>query len=653
MRSINLNLILALTVVLLGTPGPSLDAASRNAPSLVVISPGASGVTLAEMDEFATTVMGDPWDMDEPTDLAFYRTESQIFNSQFSDGVYSGQMTVGNGSERITLLTAGAANNAALRVGKIGYTYPIDADYYRYLSFRMYSSNTTCNSGLIQWYADDSYSDTSMGVSNGFLVPPSPCFGQPSGWYIYVLDLQTIGIQLGSQNWTSSIRELLIHPFSGTGAAGATVKLDWARLTADDPNTARPYTIEWTGDGSGGPVTLYASPDDKVLDADDIVVAEYQSASDSSYTFQTGVLPAGIYYIAASNSNGTAWSSGPLIINAPPAVTIVQPSMTSGQEYATSEIGNAWDMNDTTDLNDSVPPSLYTCVTNESYSNGIYSAVIPSPVCPSGSSGSDSILYLGGMDRYPPGTLDPLIDTSKYRYLSYRFYHSGTQDVGHGWVTRFGWWQVNATDNGVNESPVMSRDIIILEDWNTYKIDLWAVDIVDETYPPGTPDWESSHPNRLRFDPTELVSEYVPATIQLDWIKLTAMNEVEQGDPFEIQYTLDTMDNVTATVYYDTDTDPTNGRTPIQLPAPGPAPSPTLTNTVYLPLVVNNLVSDSQIVVMWDTTGVTPGTYWISINADDGYNTTTWYSEAPVSVLSSTSARSSEWKRKYLLNLPL
>jgi hypothetical protein len=159
------------------------------------------------------------------------------------------------------------------------------------------------------------------------------------------------------------------------------------KMIAEDPRTARPYTITWTGDGSGGPVTLYTSPNDKVLDANDIVIAKDQKASGGSYVFQTGVLPAGTYYIAAVNQNGMAWSSAPLVINAPPQVTITKPSMTSGQDYATTVIGHPWDMSHVGDLNDKVPPPMQTCVTNQKYANGIYSAIVPFPICPANAHG--------------------------------------------------------------------------------------------------------------------------------------------------------------------------------------------------------------------------------------------------------------------------
>ncbi len=245
----------------------------------------------------------------------------------------------------------------------------------------MYSSNTTCNSGLIQWYADDSYASEVMGVSNGFLVPPSPCFGQAAGWHTYSVDLRALGIQLGGRPWSGAIRELLLHPFAGNGAASATVKLDWARLTAADPTSARPYTVQWTGNGSGGAVTLWASPGNRTLDPDDILIAQGQSAAGGSYVYQTGVLPAGDYYVAATNSSGTVWSAGPLTISRPPAVRITKPSPTSGPEFSAGVLGRPWDMNEPGDLNDDVPPMINTCVSNPRTIGGIYAAEVP-PGCP-------------------------------------------------------------------------------------------------------------------------------------------------------------------------------------------------------------------------------------------------------------------------------
>jgi hypothetical protein len=111
-----------LAVLTLGLATLSSRAKPNLSPAnLAITAPDASGVTLAELDEYATQVLGDPWDMNEPSDLAYYRSDSGMSNSVFSGGVYSALMADrdGSGAERITLLTNGSKNNAAMRIGHI------------------------------------------------------------------------------------------------------------------------------------------------------------------------------------------------------------------------------------------------------------------------------------------------------------------------------------------------------------------------------------------------------------------------------------------------------------------------------------------------------------------------------------------------------
>lgn len=621
-------LILIVSVIVLAIT--SRANAVNNMSSFTFIEPESAGVVLPEIDEFATMVLGDPWDMEQPTDLAFYRSDSAMINSLFADGVYSAQMTSGDGRERITLLTAGAINNTAMRIGKIGYNYPINADHYRYLTYRIYKGHNNFNSGLIQWFADDSYSSSAMGISNSFLIPAE------AGWHTIVVDLKTIGIQAGSKNWEGTIRELIIKPFAGTGAAGATVKLDWARLTAEDPRTTRPFTIRWNG--GSGPINLYLSAGDTVLDDRDILIAAGLDSGVGELAIHTGGLPAGEYFVGAESGGTVVWSDGPLIINSVPFVTIEKPSKTSGEDYAATVLDKAWDMTSNRDINYNLPPwqQEAKCVTNESFINGIYTAHII-PDCPPNAWPNDPILFLGHMPTTVGNIVQP-IDTHKYRYLSYRFFHSGIQDVHNGWIVRWGWWQIDPATGAVTQLPVMGRDLIILEGWNTYKADLWAHDVVDENHPIQR-SWRDSAPNQLRFDPTEV---WLPGYhVQLDWIKLTAMDEVRVGQPFPIKYNVTKL-GVEMTFYYDTDTNPNNGRTLIGSTIVGNSSQTdvvlqaNVANTayqLYLPLIQNNYIHcDNSDCFIWDTTGVTPGEYYVCIDVDDGINSFYQCSEAPLLV---------------------
>ena len=623
------------TLVLLVLVAASSDAFSSERATLTFTQPGTEDTIVPALDDFATTVIGDPWDMNEPTDLWAYRGTSNMVNSAFANGLYTAQMTEGNGSERVMLLTAGATNNAAMRVGKTGYAYPINANKYRYLSYRFYKSNTNCNSSLVMWYGDDSRTPAVTGVSNSFPACETP----QAGWHTKVIDLATIGIQAGEKEWSGTIRELILKPFAGPGANGATFKLDWVRLTSEDPRGTQPYTLLWTS-GDDSQIDLYASQD-QVLDERDILIATDVDGSQESYTFPGGKLFPGEYYIAAVGNQGIVWSPGRIIVNTPPQIIITKPSMISGQAYAATEAGNAWDMNDSSDLNDAVPAWWETCVSNESMVNGIYSASITG--CSNDGQFTDAKLLLGHMN--PPGSPDPTIDTDKYRYFSFRYRLHGEQNIREGWVLRFGWWQV--IHGHVTHDPVLSRDIMLMEGWNTYKVDLWAADVVDEHHPVQR-SWRDSAPNRLRFDPSELFTSRLPETFELDWIKITAMDEVARGNSFTIEYEANTVRPAAVTFYYDSDTNPANGRnrittmdvntpatsSPASIMESSPTLSPTEpeTNTaVYLPLTMNQHTNCDDC-VQWSTDNVAPGQYYICAEIDDGYNSTYRCSESPVLV---------------------
>lgn len=631
------NSIMAVGIITLGlllfsgAVQPPLTKTSADAEAqLKVIEPDGRNDILPEIDEFATFHIGDPWDMEEPSDLQRFRTHDSCFeNERFDGGIFKGSMTRGDGSEYIMPLYAGAVDHEAVRIGRIGYNYPIDADHYRYLTFRMYSNAPPCRTGIVQWSEDDTRAKAVSGKTVGFYVPPQPCEEKGPGWEIYTFDLKNTPLQWGEKPWTGTIRELRIIPVGGV-PVGSEVRMDWIRLTHENPTTARPYTIRWTG--GAGQIAIYASRGDRVLDENDILIGTARAA-DGAYVWQTGGIEAGVYHVYITDGDAGSWSAGPIILNSPPVAEIKAPSMTSGPEYAATKIGNPWDMNSQSDINLNPPPPFNICMDQIQFSDGAFHA--RTPRCPPHTAFNDPMIFLGGMDRYPPGKPDPEVDTSRYRYLSFRMFMEGEQNVPLGWVARFYWWKANATDNGVVEQPTIGRAVILQEGWNTYKMDLTAKDAVDPIDHPGLP-WTQAHPNRLRLDPNELLPEWSPGRIHLDWVKLTAMDEVKQGQPYTIVYNL-SKDDVAVQIYYDTDKDPTNGRKPIRIYAPDTLPPGKF--RVFLPIALGPPGGSSGTVdqiegkkVQWDTSNLKAGQYWICLEANDGHNTTTWCSEAPIRV---------------------
>jgi hypothetical protein len=164
--------------------------------------------------------------------------------------------------------------------------------------------------------------------------------------------------------------------------------------------------------------------------------------------------------------------------------------------------------------------------------------------------------------------------------------------------------------------------MIIYEGWHTYTFDL-------KTAPLETSGGWSGKPTALRFDPIELPN---PTTIQIDFLTLTGSETVRQGDPFPVVFSASP--GATVSLYYDSDTNPNNGRTPLETtPGDHLSESPGL-EMIYLPIV--RLVGELNLFkgtnVSWDTTGVGKGTYFISADVSDGLSTTTWYSEIAVTI---------------------
>jgi len=544
--------------------------------------------TIPASRDFATEVIGDPWDMDQPTDIFFEDTRKSGFRDLVvSNGFMSGITTTADPS--IWIMEPGIPDSQML--GHTGAQYPIDATRYTRLVFRMYLSSARPDEFLqIFWYVHGRFDGTGYGAS---------CFlPLRAGWYIYDINLATVGRIAGDTDWAGTIRGFRIDPLNKS--IGVTVKLDWVQLI--DPSTAPTYDIRWSAVGAGSEmVSLYYDTDQngshKQLFATGI------PATQGSYAW-TPCLAPGNYYVFAQLSGGAqAASPGSLGINHPPVVAITAPSMTSGPDYATVEAGNPWDMNDPGDIT-----WMYDIASHE-YADGIFNA---------STTGNDPQLRLN--------TPKP-IDTHKYRYYTCRMYLEGTQDIGTGWVHRVYFYNTPW-------EPGILDDVVIYEGWRTYTLDLQTASIESiSRY-----HWTDGQWTWFRFDVDEM-----PSTMRfhLDYVKLTANDEADAA--FNIRWELNDPDStdVTLELYA---VDGQNQRTLIGIVANGQVRRPSMTQeqvqpgetysyTVYLPLVMQNYCppcDQEGNCFTWYTTDIPAGTYYIQIEADDGYNHTEWTSETPV-----------------------
>jgi len=220
--------------------------------------------------------------------------------------------------------------------------------------------------------------------------------------------------------------------------------------------------------------------------------------------------------------------------------------------------------------------------------------------------------------------------------------------VPDGMIGRLIW----VNQSGGSSCFMISDGIPYRIGWNTYVIDMW-----NPLY--GTPEatspytgsgctktqWKDSHSViQVRFDPNEnytgvLFPNTVPSAVfvqKFAWMRLTKTEQETIGNVLRIGYVLNK--NLTGSqinFYYTNDLgNPTQH--PLQIYAPTePAQTDTSGTKMFMPLIFNPLPEymESSKYVHWDTYGVAAGQYYICAVANDGYNQTTFCSDAPVKLV--------------------
>ena len=262
---------------------------------------------------------------------------SGFTNIGFASGVFSGTTTTT--SANVWLLDTG--NPFAAPLGKIGTNYPIDANTYKILALRM-SVQTPAT-------MQASFTQSTIYESAPSVVSMA---GMTSGFRTYLINLAS------SPNWTGTKRSLQFSPALAT--TNNFVQIDWVRLVSVDPSLCR--AIFWTGaaavdiyldtDGTAtpnlGPIALTANPGQASPGCP--VVA-------GAYNFYAGALQGGSYRVfvttaGAGVSAGTAkYAAGSWVVNDAPTLTFTSPSEEgSDDDFATTQLGNPWDMNAVTDV---------------------------------------------------------------------------------------------------------------------------------------------------------------------------------------------------------------------------------------------------------------------------------------------------------------
>ncbi|MBI4477085.1 MAG: VCBS repeat-containing protein, partial [Acidobacteria bacterium] len=555
-----------------------LSVAQGTAAQTLTITSPSPGQRLQAGPDYATDVLDDPWDMSNPEDISQYPDERAGWGSDFgfNNGLVGGTTVPVSGFADTSLSLLYRGFHGVVNTGRTGWRFPIDPTIYRKLSLRLISG--VAQAPQVYWFHQrhgDPAPGGITGSGDGAAILPL----YDAGANIYEMDLTQV--PPNGEAWNASL-VLGLRIDANSSATGHQAFIDWVRLTRGDSDTlAARHTITWSG-GSGS-TTI------QVIDASGttLTVAAGLSSSTTQYVWRYGTLPPGTYTLRVTRGGTTATRT--FSINAPPIAHVTDPDETGGPDFATAVLGNPWDMNDSADV------ARTGNLTSASFSGGQFHGT-------SNTTGDPSVWLLDGFASPRP------IDTSRYRYLTVLFQVDASFSLGGGSVARVFWGSNQAQSNLLTTSS----DIIVWPGLNTYTVDLGSLAAgADTGIVPGATQtaWAAANVYHFRFDPFELSQS---VSFHLHDVKLAAADETS-GGTFIIRFSgtdADAGDAPTVFLYYDTDTNATNGRTLIASAIPLSAGS-----------------------YSWNTSFVAPGTYYIYAEVTDGINTTSRYSTGRVRVL--------------------
>ncbi len=603
---------------------------------IVLLSP-LEPVSFPETREFATTEVAGPWDMDQIRDIPF---DINFLQPAVSNGIWRGVSI--NLYPAISPLFRGYSTpqyeqyaswyDRGIPYGQIN---PLDAGRYTRLSMRMRIPKEKRSSIALYWTKNYRYDE--YGTLAGLAQPPhfmgfidgenahSRFIPNTSDFRIYDIDLtgQNFFEEQNSKmfdslvyngSWDETIYGILIQP-SQTTPIGTPVEIDWIR--AYNASAGNDLTVKWETPSiipsEDIYVRIYLDSDNQGYDGD---LFASGVVNDGSFRLRTGALPPGVYYLylqlmnrGLSENTSIDFSaySAPITILAAPILEFTAPSMTSGADYATTEIGIPWDMTSSACI------KSYSEITVPVFSNGVMTATAMAPTPPK--TESDSSIFLNTRS----GSRNKPIDTTLYRYLTFSMKvetagYTNIQDrISRGWVTRLIW---GASDY-LDKDGSYSKSVCLLEDWHHYTVDLWDPALLEDDPALTTvaqAGWTNiRHSTFFRFDPLEV---YNATTFHLDDIKLCAINEAR--------------DNVYCIMWNTTDPDSERLLTTLFL---GQTNAAGIYSEFPTPLGVVTQAANCSTSFMWTVHPDLPdGEYFIRASTTDGANIVSRKTFVPIKV---------------------
>jgi hypothetical protein len=271
-------------------------------PTMAFIHPDETD-HVAPGGDFATDVLGDPWDMSSADDVDLiggFHPDS----TTWTQGVFHG---VSQGTDPYLLWLPSS---------------PIEASTHPILSFCMFLDDPDDRdlNAVINWYANGQWSWTNA-------IPVS------EGWNVYSVDMA------GYSGWSGDVSRLRLDPVYLSGVA---IELDWVRVPVPGSSS---FAVTWND----------SDPDDDALidlyafqgswQGARMVLAQglSENAGADWFTWDVSFLPSGAYYILASVDDGinapdTVFAPHPLNIQDAP----LDPLLLSGSLNANGILTLTW-----------------------------------------------------------------------------------------------------------------------------------------------------------------------------------------------------------------------------------------------------------------------------------------------------------------------
>jgi hypothetical protein len=475
-----------------------LTGASAIAGAAVTSTATPSSNRVVESSDWATASFSDPFDFSNAEDLPPSSTAGLI-DPTIGGGVMSFSATSGGYLQPIRTL-------GSISHGRDSDQFPIIAATNTRLSLRMYSGAASAQSGGITWFTCWGQVP-SCASARSFVVQP--------GWNTYDLDMtQAPDLMNNTNGWSGAITGLRITP-TGSTATAFPVKIDWLRIY----QPVSPVTVTVAG-SNGNEVWWDADTDPN---NNDTTSASGGSAgrlatnvnAGGTVSFNPGAFPPGTYrfFTRVAGQNGPY--STALTIAPRPAPQFLSPTLETGEDYATTVRGDAWDFSQSTDVygvGNFIP----------SFGGGVMTGT------GAGNAG-DPFFYL-------PTAGD--VDATRWHKLTFRISYDGgfsLADAPGGGMNMRLIWGVDNGNGGISWHD--GQDVVVTPGWQTISIDLKSsppsyVEDDTSTNPIGWGGPASPRIRYIRFDPHE---DPGGRTWRIDNVALTADDRAAPSYTFQFR----------------------------------------------------------------------------------------------------------------------